>query len=329
MGMKLFTRGKKKIFYIRFKRGVEESLRTSDENIAQGIFEKLEIAYLEGRLIRLEENELVSFHDFKERYLLTRTVAKNTLRADKLALSKFDNFYKGKMGAITAEKLEAYRPYLNKAGYKESSVNNFIAHLKVALRCAWRWKYIIDARVLEGLKISHVSFEKQVCVSAAELRALLAESQKVEDMKMVVPVMIYTGLSRIDAVGTVVITADNEIQYRRHKTKKLISIPIHPDLRPYIAHLEPGIHRLTSFRHPRTLGRKFFNIVADAEIKGLTPHKLRHTFATLLLEAGADIATVSELLGHASVSITMTFYGWILKGLKVKTINLFNIRKEG
>ncbi len=72
---------------------------------------------------------------------------------------------------------------------------------------------------------------------------------------------------------------------------------------------------------PRTMQNRFKSYLAEGNIEDSNFHALRHTFATRCVEAGFDIKTLSEILGHASVRITLDKYVHSSMDLKRMSMN--------
>lgn len=71
---------------------------------------------------------------------------------------------------------------------------------------------------------------------------------------------------------------------------------------------------------PRVLQRYFKRVLKEAKIDPINFHALRHTFATRCVEVGFDAKSLSEILGHSSVSITMNRY--VHPTMEMKTENM-------
>lgn len=80
----------------------------------------------------------------------------------------------------------------------------------------------------------------------------------------------------------------------------------------------------SKYVEPRTMENHLKKVLRECGIKNITFHALRHTFATRCIEAGVDVKSLSEMLGHASVNITMNRYVHPSMEMKRKNIEKYS-----
>jgi integrase len=76
------------------------------------------------------------------------------------------------------------------------------------------------------------------------------------------------------------------------------------------------------YLHPDFVSRRFDALVKQAAVKRIRLHDLRHTFATLALQAGIHPKVVSEMLGHANISITLDTYSHAIPAMQADAADL-------
>ncbi len=164
---------------------------------------------------------------------------------------------------------------------------------------------------------------------------------------MVVELLYCTGMRRAELVSLKIVDLDRERAVLRvtGKGDKMREIPLPQDILEkllfYLSGLEeyypdnPGKFMfLTDTGQPMYLS--FVNIIVKKELSAAggvggkkSPHMLRHSFATHLLNKGADINSIKEVLGHSSLAATQVYTHNSFEQLKKVFINAHPRAKKG
>lgn len=109
------------------------------------------------------------------------------------------------------------------------------------------------------------------------------------------------------------------------------NIPVPDCIIPFLLLYEGGsadfflTNSSTKLIEPRTMQNRFKRILSVCNIDDANYHTLRHTFATKSIELGFDIKTLSEILGHSNVNITLNRYVHSSFELKQKHMNKWSL----
>lgn len=277
---------------------------------------------------------------FCEALRVERNASPHTVRAYRVDLMDYARWSAREgIGPLTAthRQLRRYLGELDRAQYSRTTINRRLS----ALRSFYRWLNVsgeadVDpASVLQGPKqpksLPHV-------IKAADMARLLSvhgprdaegrpREQSLVDMRdQALLEFLYACGARVsEASGLLVANVDfagGQVKVFGKGSKERI-IPLHDmavsSMRAYAVRARPGIlkERASDYFFVSTRGnqmgtdamRKMFkDALRRAGLdETLSPHDMRHTFATDLLDGGADLRSVQEMLGHASLSTTQIY----------------------
>lgn len=263
-------------------------------------------------------------------YLRSRQVSNNTVMSYERDINQFIKFIEdenNKLFSATEKDVKEYVDSMKELGKSNATISRSIASIKAFYRYLCKHK-LVEKNIADNIEVPKVERKDPIILSIHEVESLL-EQPDLKDLKgqrdkAMLETLYATGIRvtelisiRLDDVNL----AAGYIKIRKKAKERVIPIGniAIKYLKEYINNVRP---LLIKTEEEQTLfinanGQKmtrqgFWKILKqykdEARIdKDLTPHTIRHSFAVHLLQNGADLKMVQEILGHTDIASTQIY----------------------
>lgn len=297
---------------------------------------ELLVKYKTEKPTRQNKNTLLS--EWLESWLKSQGILKPTTK--RIYKSHIDNYINPNLGKIPLKKLngDILQGFINDLNLSASTVKNIFSILKSVLSSAEDNGLILN--IWDKVKVPKK--EKNIVQVLTINEQKLLESVLTSPLDIGVWICLYAGL-RIGEVcalkwsninfETLTLTVngtqartDNGVEIIAPKSKSSKrEIPIPVILIKKLKEIPQTCEYVLSKNNKpvdiRTYRRYFKKLLQKADLPDIKFHALRHTFSTRALEVGMDYKTLSEILGHSSVGITLDLYAHSLNEHKRNEMN--------
>lgn len=288
---------------------------------------------------------------FHEYLVEDKKVSPNTLESYIRDFNQFCEYIENTdiddIANVNCDDIKDYVKYLEKKGKSHATIIRFVA----TIRCYYQ--FLVIKNIAVGNPASGIKFEKTdkklpEILSNKEIDLLLSQADSRDAKgcrdKAMLELLYATGIRVSELINLDIkdIIFDVGILHCRNGKNERI-IPVYPTAMVAVHEYIKRVRAITVFDNNETslfvnmngqrLTRQgFWKIIkqyaAQAGInKDITPHTLRHSFAAHLLENGAQLKDIQEMLGHSDISSTQV-YAHIMKNKFSSVYNKFHPRAQ-
>jgi len=260
---------------------------------------------------RLPSKKKTSFEKFAIEYLEYAKINKRSWNRDKVILGHLAPHFKGMtLPKINPKHIEDYkRNRLKKV--KPVTINRELALLKFMFSLAGKWKYINENPV-KGVQFFQETQYIMRVLNETEIKRLVNASKGY--LKAIILMALNTAMRK----GEILNLRWNDVDFYKEyiciketKSNVIRKIPMNLVVMATLKSIErTGDYVFSSRKTGKPYADIFHHFKATCKsvgIEDLRFHDLRHTAATLMVTKGIDLVTVSKILGHADIKMTMRY----------------------
>lgn len=266
--------------------------------------------------------DIPTLPDFAKEYLhyVKDVKKKRSWKKDEVTLRHMIDFFGNKkLSQISPKDLDDYKLHMLNNDYKPASVNRELACLKYLYNLAIRRKRFFSTNPVSEVEYLDEGEGITRILTHAEEERLISNSPPL--LASIIFIALNTAMRKMEILSLKWDYIDLEKNFitlpqTNTKAKKTRVVPINSIVRTVLLELKLKTQGSlyvfpsegSSNGHVSWIKHSFGSSCKRAKIENLRFHDLRHTSATRMLEAGADIVSVSKILGHSDINLTVKRY---------------------